>query len=191
MSDYKIGWLFADLNAFFASIEQELRPELRGQPIGIVPIDAKTACCCELSGKGIRGEDGYSTRRSSDPLPSPDRRASTSAPLHRIPPHRRSYRALHSYSASHVVRRVRLSANGPRVQAREGSGDSVCNQVRATGRRAYSWLLHRACSESVTCESGRGYDEAGRSNDIHGRAYPRSRHHDYARTMCALAGADA
>jgi len=46
---YEIGWLFADLNAFFASIEQELRPELRGHPIGIVPIDAKTACCIAAS----------------------------------------------------------------------------------------------------------------------------------------------
>jgi DNA polymerase-4 len=44
MSGYEIGWLFADLNAFFASIEQELRPELRGQPIAIVPIEAETAC---------------------------------------------------------------------------------------------------------------------------------------------------
>ena len=50
MSDpYEVGWLFADLNAFFASIEQELRPELRGQPIGIVPIEADTACCIAAS----------------------------------------------------------------------------------------------------------------------------------------------
>jgi len=37
------------MNAFFASIEQELRPELRGQPIGIVPIEAETACCIAAS----------------------------------------------------------------------------------------------------------------------------------------------
>ncbi len=50
MSDpYEIGWLFANLNAFFASVEQELRPELRGQPIGIVPIEAETACCIAAS----------------------------------------------------------------------------------------------------------------------------------------------
>jgi DNA polymerase-4 len=50
MSDsYEIGWLFADLNAFFASVEQELRPELRGQPIGIIPIYADTACCIAAS----------------------------------------------------------------------------------------------------------------------------------------------
>jgi DNA polymerase-4 len=49
MPDYEIGWLFADLNAFFASIEQELRPELRGQPVVIVPIEAETACCIAAS----------------------------------------------------------------------------------------------------------------------------------------------
>jgi DNA polymerase IV len=37
MVDSAINWLFVDLNSYFASIEQELCPELRGQPIAIVP----------------------------------------------------------------------------------------------------------------------------------------------------------
>lgn len=36
MVDSAINWLFVDLNSYFASIEQELCPELRGQPIAIV-----------------------------------------------------------------------------------------------------------------------------------------------------------
>jgi DNA polymerase IV len=45
----EIGWLFVDLNAYFASVEQELRPELRGRPVGVVPVEADTTCCIALS----------------------------------------------------------------------------------------------------------------------------------------------
>ena len=45
----KINWLFVDLNSYFASVEQELVPELRRQPIGIIPIDADNACCIAAS----------------------------------------------------------------------------------------------------------------------------------------------
>jgi hypothetical protein len=43
------NWLFVDLNSYFASVEQEMRPELRGQPIGIVPIESKNACVIAAS----------------------------------------------------------------------------------------------------------------------------------------------
>ena len=45
-----VNWLFVDLNSYFASIEQELRPELRGQPIGIVPVaNVETTVCIAAS----------------------------------------------------------------------------------------------------------------------------------------------
>lgn len=49
MENHKANWLFVDLNSYFASVEQETRPELRGQPVGIVPIEAKTACVIAAS----------------------------------------------------------------------------------------------------------------------------------------------
>ena len=42
-------WLFLDMNAFFASVEQQLRPELRGAPVGVVPVEADTSCCIAAS----------------------------------------------------------------------------------------------------------------------------------------------
>ncbi|MBC7806576.1 MAG: DNA polymerase [Akkermansiaceae bacterium] len=35
-------WLMLDMNAFFAACEQQDRPELRGRPVGIVPVVAET-----------------------------------------------------------------------------------------------------------------------------------------------------
>jgi len=44
-----VNWLFVDLNSYFASVEQDARPELRGRPVGIVPMMADTTCCIAAS----------------------------------------------------------------------------------------------------------------------------------------------
>jgi DNA polymerase IV len=44
-----LNWLFVDLNSYFASVEQQVRPELRGRPIGIVPSMVDTTCCIAAS----------------------------------------------------------------------------------------------------------------------------------------------
>ena len=40
MGDPRLQWLFLDLNSYFASVEQELRPELRDRPMAVVPLVA-------------------------------------------------------------------------------------------------------------------------------------------------------
>jgi len=47
--DSALNWLFVDLNSYFASCEQEARPELRGRPVGVVPMMADTTCCIAAS----------------------------------------------------------------------------------------------------------------------------------------------
>jgi len=41
--------LTIDFNSFFASVEQQERPELRGKPLGIVPVVAETTGCIAIS----------------------------------------------------------------------------------------------------------------------------------------------
>jgi DNA polymerase-4 len=47
--DPRLKWLFLDLNSYFASVEQELRPELRDRPMAVVPLLADTTCCIAAS----------------------------------------------------------------------------------------------------------------------------------------------
>lgn len=53
-----LNWLFVDLNSYFASVEQQDRPELRGKPVGVVPMLADTTCCIaasyEAKAQGVR-----------------------------------------------------------------------------------------------------------------------------------------
>jgi DNA polymerase-4 len=45
----RVRWLFLDLNSYFASVEQELQPALRGRPVAVVPLMADTTCCIAAS----------------------------------------------------------------------------------------------------------------------------------------------
>ncbi len=44
-----LNWLFVDLNSYFASVEQEVRPELRGRPVAVVPMMADTTVAIAAS----------------------------------------------------------------------------------------------------------------------------------------------
>lgn len=64
----ELQWLFLDLNSYFASVEQQLRPELRGQPVAVVPVMTDSTCAIAVSYEakafGIRtGTPIYEARR--------------------------------------------------------------------------------------------------------------------------------
>jgi DNA polymerase-4 len=62
--------LFIDMNAYFASVEQQDDPDLRGKPVVVVPTDAETTACIaasyEAKAFGIRtGTPVWEARRLS------------------------------------------------------------------------------------------------------------------------------
>jgi DNA polymerase-4 len=48
-ADSSVNWLFLDLNSFFASCEQQDRPELRGRPVAIVQMITDSTCAIAAS----------------------------------------------------------------------------------------------------------------------------------------------
>lgn len=42
-------WMFVDMNSYFASVEQQTRPELRGHPVAVAPVMAESTCCIAAS----------------------------------------------------------------------------------------------------------------------------------------------
>ncbi len=44
-----LRWLFLDMDNYFASVEQQARPELRGKPVGIIPVVSRGTCCIAAS----------------------------------------------------------------------------------------------------------------------------------------------
>jgi len=47
-----VSWLYVDMNSFFASVEQEMDPSLRGLPVAVVPLKTDTTCCIAVSYEG-------------------------------------------------------------------------------------------------------------------------------------------
>lgn len=65
------SWMFIDMNSFFASIEQHLRPELRGRPVAVVPVESDTTCVIaaslEAKARGVRTGTGVREARRMCP----------------------------------------------------------------------------------------------------------------------------
>ena len=50
----RFDWLFLDLNSFFASVEQQLNPTLRGRPVIVVPVETDHTCAIAASHEAKR-----------------------------------------------------------------------------------------------------------------------------------------
>ncbi len=49
MPESGLRWLFVDMNSFFASCEQQMNPDLRGQPVAVAPVLVETTCAIAAS----------------------------------------------------------------------------------------------------------------------------------------------
>ena len=116
-----VGCLFVDMDSFFASAEQHLRPELRGRPVGVVPVSAETTCFIAASVEAKRSGVRTGTPVSEGRRRCPGLRVVMARP--------------HEYVELH--RRIVAAVGGVLpVEAVESIDEMNCRLTRpATGRR--------------------------------------------------------
>ncbi len=44
-----LRWIYVDFNSYFASVEQQLQPRLRGKPVAVVPVETDATCAIAAS----------------------------------------------------------------------------------------------------------------------------------------------
>lgn len=64
----QLRWLYIDFNSYFASVEQQVNPALRGKPVAVLPVESESTCAIAASYEarafGIRtGMPVYEARR--------------------------------------------------------------------------------------------------------------------------------
>lgn len=47
--EHSLNWLYIDINSYFATIEQQLNPDLRNKPVAIVPMPTDSTCAIAAS----------------------------------------------------------------------------------------------------------------------------------------------
>ena len=62
MDSIFVNVLYLDMNSYFASVEQQEEPALRGRPVGIVTANRRGACCIAASYEAKRYGVGVGTR---------------------------------------------------------------------------------------------------------------------------------
>ena len=48
-SPTSLRWLYIDFNSYFASVEQQLEPRLRGKPVAVIPVETDSTCAIAAS----------------------------------------------------------------------------------------------------------------------------------------------
>lgn len=47
--EHKLNWLYIDINSYFATIEQQVNPDLRNKPVAVVPMLSDSTCAIAAS----------------------------------------------------------------------------------------------------------------------------------------------
>ena len=142
-----LRYLYVDMNSYFASVEQQLRPELRNRPVAVVPVVAETTCCIaasyEAKAFGVKTGTGVAEARQL----CPGIRFVEARPREYVQMHHRLVDAVDSCVPVHAVKSIDEMICGLAREHREPEGGIRLGQeVKAA--------IRRAVGEHVRCSIG-------------------------------------
>ncbi|PWB44135.1 MAG: DNA polymerase [Rhodocyclales bacterium] len=133
--------LYVDFNSYFASAEQQFDPQLRGRPVGVLPVLADTTCCIAASHEAKRRGVKTGTLVSDARKLCPDIRFVEARPAIYVDLHHRLVEAIES--CLHVDRVMSIDEVSCRLTG------SDCQRSRAL---ALADRIKRAIAERVGTE---------------------------------------
>jgi len=142
-----LSFMFIDMNAYFASVEQQMRPELRGKPVGVAPVMTDATCCIAVS---------YEARRRGIKTGTPVWEARKVCPELRIvearPP---LYVKVHHQFIAAIEECLHVDEvkSIDEVSCRLMDGERKPYQARAKALEVKE-SLRRRCGEYLTCSIG-------------------------------------
>ncbi len=133
--------LYVDFNSYFASVEQQLQPRLRGRPVAVLPVMAETTCCIAASYEAKRFGVKTGTRVSEARKLCPEICFVAARPAIYVELHHKLVEAIES--CLHVERVMSIDE----VACRLTGSDSARGRARSLADR-----IKRTTAESVGSE---------------------------------------
>lgn len=148
----KLNILFLDMNAYFASVEQQFRPELRGRPVAVVPVLADSTCCiaCSYEAKPFGVKTGVLVREAKQLCP--DLRIVEARPSLYVRVHHRIIRAVESCLHVDAIHSIdEMSCKLMRGQGEPEPATALARQVKETMRERVGEMLRCSIGLAPNC----------------------------------------
>jgi DNA polymerase-4 len=139
--------LFLDLNSYFASVEQQVQPSLRGKPVAVAPITSDSGCCIAASYEAKRHGVKTGTRVGEARRLCPDIAIVDARPRLYVLMHHRVLKAVDRHIPVHKVHSIdEVSCRLDRTQRSEGRARALAVAIKRS--------IRETCGACMRCSIG-------------------------------------
>lgn len=142
-----LSTLFLDLNAYFASVEQQVQPHLRGRPVAVAPITGDSGCCIAVSYEAKASGVKTGTRVGEARRLCPGIEIVDARPRLYVLMHHRILRAIDRHMPVHRVHSIdEVSCRLDRTQRTEDVARRLAHDIKRS--------IRESCGQCMRCSIG-------------------------------------